>query len=348
MAPRTIAVMGGITRDLATITDRLPDDGETVVASGFTEQPGGKGANAAVACYRLTRPNPKGLPRTDNENDIRVRMIGAVGADEFGGPMKNNLLECGVNVDGVRVMKGQTTAVNNIILENDSGANRIMQHPGAAYALEPTEFMTLESLGGGVAPDLLISQLEIRRETVEQALETANRERVEVLMNPSPPSALLTRCYSMISHLIMNENEAWMLSDCSSMDIENQTGLPQIAEYFHNLGVNNVVITLGEKGAYYSNESRAGYVEAEKNCTVLDTSGAGDTFVGAYAADYMAQKRKGKWDIEAAVLYGCKASARVIEHLGCLHPIPWADEVDASRHRSSNSHPKNDLPLVQN
>ncbi|KAL8827855.1 MAG: hypothetical protein Q9191_002936 [Dirinaria sp. TL-2023a] len=328
--------MGGITRDLATITDRLPDDGETVVASGFTEQPGGKGASAAVACYRLTRPNPKGLPQADDENGVRVRIVGAVGADEFGGPMKDNLLSCGVNVDGVRVIEGQATAVNNIILEKDSGANRIMQYPGAAYALESTEFVTPESLGGGVAPDLLISQLEIRRDTVEQALRTANRAEIEVMMKPSPAFFLLTPLYRMISHLIMNESEASLLSDCSPVDSENENGWSQIAEYFHNLGVNNVVITLGEKGAYYSNEGGASYVEAEKNCTVLDTSGAGyhyrDSFVGAYAASYIEQKQKGEWDIEAAVRYGCKAAARVIEHLGCLHKIPWADEVDAPRY----------------
>lgn len=122
MPPRVIAVMGGMTRDLATLTDRLPNDGETVFASDFTEQPGGKGANAAVACYRLTRPNPKNRPEAceDIENDIHVRMVGAVGADGFGEPMKDNLIYCGVNVDGVRVIKGQRTAISNIILEKKS------------------------------------------------------------------------------------------------------------------------------------------------------------------------------------------------------------------------------------
>ena len=277
MPPRVIAVMGGMTRDLATLTDRLPNDGETVFASDFTEQPGGKGANAAVACHRLTRPNPKNRPeaREDIENDIHVRMVGAVGADGFGESMKDNLIYCGVNVDGVRVIKGQRTAISNIILEKNSGANRIMQYPGAAHALEPKDFMTLESLGGGIAPDLLISQLEIRRDAVEQAVETAHREGVEVLMNPSPALNLSPYLYSMISHLVMNETEAWMLSECTPEDIKTQSGWAQTADYFHDLGVKNVVITLGEKGAYYSNESGAGYVEAEKNCTVLDTSGAG-------------------------------------------------------------------------
>ncbi|KAL9124753.1 MAG: hypothetical protein Q9217_005949 [Psora testacea] len=165
--------------------------------------------------------------------------------------------------------------------------------------------MTLESLGGGVASDLAIAQLELRRDTIEQVIETAYREGVEVLLNPSPAHYLMPEIYPMIAHL---------------------TGWTNVAEYFLNLRVKNIVINLAEKGAYYSNESGSGYVKAEKNCTVIDTSGTG--FVGGYVAQYMAQKQKGEWDIKAAVQYGCKASARVIEHLGCLHPIVWADEVD--------------------
>lgn len=79
----------------------------------------------------------------------------------------------------------------------------------------------------------------------------------------------------MIAHLVMNETEAVMLSECKPDDIVNQTGWTSVAEYFLKLGVKNVVVTLGEKGAYYENESGSGHVEAEKNCTILDTSGAG-------------------------------------------------------------------------
>lgn len=278
MPLHTIAVLGGVVQDLTTISDRLPDDGETVIATTFTMQAGGKGSNSAVATYRLTRPNPKNKPnahKEDIDDDIRVRMVGAVGADKFGPPLIQNLTHCGVNADGVRIMDGHLTGVANILVEAASGANRIMQYPGAAYALEPADFMTLESLGGGVAPDLVIAQLEIRRDTIEQAIETANREGVEVLLNPSPAHCLMPDIYPMISHLVMNETEAVMLSEIEPDDIENQTGWTSVAEYFLNLGVKNVVVTLGKKGAYYANESGSGYVEAEKNCTVLDTSGAG-------------------------------------------------------------------------
>lgn len=278
MPLRIVSVLGGVVQDLTTIVNRLPDNGETVVATNFSMQAGGKGANSAVAVYRLSRPNPKHSPNAHREaveDDLRVRMVGAVGADEFGPSLRDNLTNCGVNVDGVRVIKGQSTAIANILLEVGSGANRIMQYPGAAYALEPEDFKTLESLGGGVAPDLVISQLELRRDVIEQAIETANREGVEILLNPSPAHYLMPYIYRMITHLIMNETEAVMLSECEPDDIKNQTGWTKVVEYFHNLGVKNVVVTLGEKGAYYSNESGSGYVEAEKNCNVYDTSGAG-------------------------------------------------------------------------
>ena len=265
-------------QDLTTVIDRQPDDGETIIASKFTMQAGGKGSNSAVATHRLTRPNPKKNPdahREDVDDDIKVRMVGAVGADEFGSPLIQNLRNCGVNADGVRVMEGQLTAVARILVEATSGANRIMQYPGAAYALEPTDFMTLESLGGGVVPDLVIAQLEIRRDTIEQAIETAHREGVEVLLNPSPARYLMPDIYPMISHLVMNETEAVLLSEIEMNDIEDKTGWKSVADYFLTLGVRNIVVTLGEKGAYFSNESGDGYVDAEKNCTVVDTSGAG-------------------------------------------------------------------------
>lgn len=360
----TVSVLGGVAQDLITVVNRLPKDGETVVAKEFKIQGGGKGANSAVATYRLSRPNPKNGPSAlhkADDNDLQVRMVGAVGKDEFGPTLKENLAKHGLNVDGVRVLKGQSTSVANILVEAGNGANRIMQYPGAANALEPADFMTLESLGGGVVPDLVISQLEIRQETIMQAIETANRAGIEVLLNPAPASYLIPDIYPKITHLIMNEIEAVLLSECEPEDLQDQTGWAKVTKHFLNLGVKNVVITLGQKGAFYSNVSGSGHVEAEKNCTVIDTSGAGcvppascyvciaaflssrlgntntgmkyrDSFVGAYAAQYMAQKQKGEWNIMAAVQYGCKASARVIEYLGCLEPIVWADEVDIPRY----------------
>ena len=160
-------------------------------------------------------------------------------------------------------------------MEEKTGANRIMQFPGAAYKLEPTEFMTLESLGGGVAPDLVIAQLEMRRDIIEQAIETVFVNRIEVLLSPSPAFYLMPEIYPMITHLVINETEAVLLSSIKPDDIVDQTGWTSVTEYFQKLGVKNIVVTLGEKGAYYLNEWEAEYIEAEKNVRIVDTAGAG-------------------------------------------------------------------------
>ncbi|KAL8718631.1 MAG: hypothetical protein Q9225_004249 [Loekoesia sp. 1 TL-2023] len=231
-----VSILGGVVQDVCTITNRLPEDGETVVASAFSMAPGGKGSNSAVAVYRLTRPNPNNRQspvnetneaneRPPNHNDeVHVRIVGAVGDDQFGPALKQNLQDCGVNVDAVRVVEGQQTAVANILIEADTGANRILQYPGINHSFKASDFTTVKSLGGGVAPDLVICQLELHREAIEQAVEMAGREGIDVLVNPSPAFYLMPEIYRNITHLILNETEAVMLSEIDPDDIENQTG----------------------------------------------------------------------------------------------------------------------------
>ena len=310
MPTRTVAVVGGCTKDLITIVDRIPDEGETVFAHSHTMHEGGKGANSAVAIHRLTRnnPNPKSVdqiptsdasasvPTTttnttrivtvDPDNDILVRMVGAVGgrlaedgttvvADDFGRSLKEKLASSGVNEDGVRIVVGSPTAVATILVEDESRANRIMQHTGAANTIMPSDFLTPESLGGGVRPDLVVCQLEIRRESIEQAIQTAHEAKIEVLLNPSPATWLYPEIFSMVTHLIMNETEAIMLSDIHPPDMKTMSGWVSVAKHFTDMGVKNVVITLGEQGAYFKNEHGDGQVKALENVNVLDTTGAG-------------------------------------------------------------------------
>lgn len=315
MPTRTVAVLGGCTKDLYSLVERIPDEGETVFAHSHTMHEGGKGANSAVAIHRLTHKNPNPQPRApepedgtpapdtsvpdaapavqpkrvvtvDPENDILVRMVGAVGgrlgedgttmvADDFGKSLKAKLSSSGVNEEGVRIVNGFPTAVATIIVDEKSRANRIMQHTGAANTIEPTDFLTPESLGGGVRPDLVVCQLEIRRESIERAIQTAYEAGIEVVLNPSPAAALLPEILSQVTHLVMNETEAIMLSDIKPEDIKQISEWVRVAEYFHDIGVKNVVITLGEQGAYYKTNFGSGHVEAEKDVNVLDTTGAG-------------------------------------------------------------------------
>jgi ribokinase len=307
MPPQTITVIGSLMVDQITVTDRLPDVGESLEATSFSRHLGGKGANAAIAAYRTSHLRPSSssssvpatalddsLPAingdhgptingsltsysTENDDDIQVRMIGAVGDDEFGSQLLTRLNENCIDTSGVRIVRGQFTDVCVAIVESDFGENRLLMTTGAAKSLPPSDFLTLESLGGGSRkPDLLISQLELLRETVEQILETASREGVDTLLNAAPAKYLLSPLYRSITHLVVNEPEAAMLSGREMSEMSTMAEWASVTDEFLQKGVKNVVVTLGAKGAYYSNAvGNGGYVEAEKGINVVDTTGAG-------------------------------------------------------------------------
>lgn len=201
-------------------------------------------------------------------------MVGIVGEDQFGPRLKENFANHRINVEKMRVLSGQSIEMVNILIEKGTGAKQIMLYPRAVCALEPTDFMMLKSLGSDVALDLVILQLEIWQDTIKQAIETANQERVEMLLNPLLARYFILDIYLMIAYLVINKTKAILLLKCKPEDIQYQIGWVNVAEYFLNLGVKNIVVTLGKKGTFYSNMSESGFVEAEKNWTVIDTLGA--------------------------------------------------------------------------
>ena len=286
-----IAVCGGLNWDMITAAHRLPEPGETFNSKSFSMLPGGKGANAAIALYRLSHVKPV---TTDNEEpkqvvprnayeecglpEIEVHMIGSIGSDDFGKQMKDSLVQHHVNVDGVRTQSGIASAVAVTIVESAFGENRILVQPGANHVLRPEEFMEPEHFGTE-RPDLVVSQLELNRETVEQVIMTAKRAGIDVLLNPSPGHYLDERVYDGLTHLILNESEAAILTGHKPEEYGPEfTDWPTVADEFLDLGVQHVVVTLGAKGAYCSEQKGKGdYVAAEKidPDNILDTSGAG-------------------------------------------------------------------------
>ena len=255
-------------------------------------------------------------------------MIGAVGADEFGQPLITSMKSDGIDISGIAVIPDQTTGVAVILVEESSGENRILLNPGANHSLLPEQFLTPSSFGTP-ASDLIVVQLEIPLETVLQVLETAKRAGVDVLLNPAPAVQLPDEAYSAVTHLIVNESEAAILTGRSVEDVEEKGfQWDVVTEEFLKKGVKNVVVTLGAKGAFYSNVSDGGkgrYVTAEKVERVVDTTAAGDTFVGAYAVNIVRDGRS--LATEDDVRLACKAAGRTVEKKGAQSAIPWADEV---------------------
>lgn len=123
MALKTITIIGSLNTDLVTTTSRIPSGGETLTAASFSTGPGGKGANQAVACARLSRSSP--TSSQSPISDVTVRMLGAVGADEFGPVLISSLSSSGVETSQIHSIKGTNTGVAVILVEENTGENRV-------------------------------------------------------------------------------------------------------------------------------------------------------------------------------------------------------------------------------
>ena len=203
MTQPLITVIGSLNADLITRTLRIPSAGETLTSQSFDTGFGGKGANQATACARLSR-------RYDSveKGELRVKMVGMVGDDTFGRDIRWPMVSNGIDITDVWVKEGYKTGVAIIIVEEDTGENRILLSPNANYAFKNTLFTAIP----GPAPDLIVLQLEIPVETVLKILELAYEKKIQVIFNPAPAQALPKEAYNTIRHLIVNETEAAILS----------------------------------------------------------------------------------------------------------------------------------------
>jgi ribokinase len=386
MAP-LIRVIGSLNADMVSVTPRFPEAGETLTAISFTTSAGGKGANQAVACGRLSRAGPSQQSSSSSSSSpVKVEMMGAVGGLDahFYSLLQPTLEKSGVDTSHIRTVDDAHTGVAVIIVDNSAGGeNRILFSPGANYSgMQPIPDVLGLALAAPM-PDVIVLQAEIPIETVIGVLKNvmdwkqeARRNGkagidadVEVIFNPAPapPGGLPEEIYPAIDHLVMNETECELMapspeklqasspSSSSTSDGAGRRG--NVAEYFHNLGVTYVLVTLGAKGVWYSAGDKAGKestseprytneIPAAKVEKVTDTTAAGDTFVGGYAVqiarwreeqrksgksgiDISAEEKKARYQqvTDEAVRMGTQASARCVERQGAMDSIPWEDEV---------------------
>ncbi|KAJ5716566.1 hypothetical protein N7493_008477 [Penicillium malachiteum] len=383
MAP-LIRVIGSLNADMVSVTPRFPFPGETITASSYFQSAGGKGANQAVACGRMSRSKPKSdATGLNTSSDVLVEMVGAVGARDghFSALLKPTLEKSGVDPSRVRIIEDAYTGVAVIIVDSSAGGeNRILFSPGANYqGMQPIPGVLGTALAAPV-PDVIVMQGEIPVETVIWILrevatfKTKNRttgkrgiERgPDVMLNPAPapPGGLPEDVYYAVDHLILNETEAELMTPPMEQllrvvpEAEGLESKEKVARYFHKLGVTYVLITLGAKGVWYSatDGGTSGPSDGARRFTneipaapvskVLDTTAAGDTFVGAYAvkvARWREQRRvegKSGQDItdaekphryntfmDEAMQLAARASARAVERQGAMDSIPFEDEV---------------------
>ncbi|KJK86654.1 hypothetical protein H633G_09494 [Metarhizium anisopliae BRIP 53284] len=293
-----ITILGSLNIDLVSYVPHHPLPGETLTSTHFDTSPGGKGANQAVACAKLSRASDLSSPSAD------VAMLGAVGADQYGTTLLDSLAEYGVDTSGVAVRKAAKTGIAIIVVDEPSGQNRIILSPESNHTLLPSHFEELPA----PKPDLLIMQLEVPFDTVMQALTAAKAEGIPVLLNPAPAQALPASAYDGLAHLIVNETEASILSGRPESELEDEAGLDGVANIFLERRSGN-----------------KGLVPALK-ANVVDTTAAGDTFVGSYALSIV-NAGEGEFDIDAAVKAANRASAITVSRKGAQISIPWKDEL---------------------
>ena len=332
----SILIIGSLNTDLTTLTLRLPLAGETLTATSFSTSCGGKGANQAVACARASRrhpppaSNPSNISSTASHSiedfDIQVSMIGAVGSDVYGTQLLEELSSNEIEVSGISVHENVSTGVAVIIVESSTGENRILITPGA------NALVTFNKLVPPL-PDLIVLQLEILLTTVLGVMKAAKQQGVDVLLNPAPAVELPVEALQGLAHLVMNESEASILSGGApdGEDTDSDLALLSAFHRFSELGVQHTIITLGSKGvAYSTGQGNFARKSAETVKEVVDTTAAGDTFVGTYAVEVVKWKRGGEeedFDIEQAVGKANRAAARTVQRKGAMQSIPWMDEV---------------------
>ncbi len=257
-----IAVIGSNMVDLVTYVNRMPVRGETVEAPRFEMGHGGKGANQAVAAARL---------------GASVLMVSAVGDDMFADDTIRNLTLAGVDTRYVRRVAGRSSGVAPIMVE-PSGENSILIVKGANSDLSPAD---VERAGEDLkACDLILLQLEIPLETVYAAIAFGKRHGVRTVLNPAPATPELDpERVRDVSFFIPNETELAILT---GMPVGSEEEIGAAARSLIKKGVGTVIVTLGSRGALLATAGTVHRV-APVRVEPLDTTGAGDAFVGSFA-----------------------------------------------------------------
>lgn len=291
-----IAVLGSTNMDLVAYVPRAPGRGETVTGREFRTVPGGKGANQAVAAARAGGD---------------VVMIGAVGTDEYGSRLRTNLEHAGVDTDLLHTVAGPSGTAHIVV--DDEGANAIVVIPGAngtVTALGPGEKAAVAAAG------ILLLQLELPMSAVTEAARTAKAHGVRTMLTPSPVQLLPPGLLDAVDLLVPNEHEAAALTGYEDPHAAAQILLRQVPE---------VVITLGRKGCLYAARDSEPVHFAAPEVIAVDTTGAGDTFVGTLAVA-LGEGRP----VAEAVAWASSAAALCVQKPGASTSMPHRREIDAA------------------
>ncbi|HDJ89303.1 MAG TPA: ribokinase [Thermoprotei archaeon] len=296
-----IVVIGTLHMDFTVAVDRIPRLGETVLGWGFKMFPGGKGANQAVAASLL---------------GAETYIVSRVGDDYIGKLLLKNALSKGVNVDYVLKDPSSHSGVALIIVDS-KGNNIIAVASGVDKNISRKDIDRAENILRQA--DIVLIQLEIPLETAIYAVEKASQYKCKIILNPAPAKPLPQNIYRKIDILTPNIREAETLSN---IEIRDNSDLEKVGKYFLDLGLKELVVTLGSRGAYIYTENIRKIVPTI-DVKVVDTTGAGDAFNAGLAVAIS----EGREIDEAVFFANCVASLKVTK-MGAQEGLPTRKEVE--------------------
>ena len=300
--PAKVVVIGSLNMDLVTRAPRLPRGGETLIGQSFSTVSGGKGANQAVAAARL---------------GAEVSMVGCIGSDAYGQQLHNALLAEQIDCDAISIVDGASGVA--LIVVDDNSQNAIVIVAGANGALTPGVIDRFDSVLQ--AADVIICQLEVPDATVGHALKRGRELGKTVILNPAPASRPLPAdWYAAIDYLIPNESEAAALS---GLPVDSLETAETAATRLIGMGAGKVIITLGAQGSLFADGQGFQHFPAPQ-VHAVDTTAAGDTFVGGFAAALASGQSEAE-----AIRFGQVAAALSVTRAGAQPSIPTLSDVQA-------------------
>lgn len=303
-----ILVLGSSNVDLILRIPRFHNPGETIRGENLVTVFGGKGANQAMASKRLGG---------------KVSFITKLGNDPYGESYLRYLIENGL--DRKCLLKDKELPIGMALIElNPKGENRIIVSPGANGSLSAKDLKRLTKVWRGV--NVFVAQLEIPLPTVRIALEMAKDHGTLTLLNPSPSIPLPSELLSFVDFLVPNE---WEAQSLTGIKMKGDRDLPKMAKRLLSRGAKNLVITLGPKGLFFKNKSEEIWMEAFR-VNVVDTTAAGDAFMGALACGLSEGK-----PMREVLRFANGAGALATTKLGAQPSLPLRKDLEKFLSRNS-------------
>ena len=299
-----ISVLGIFVADLAFFAEKIPVEGETVIGNKYVIGPGGKGSNQAVAAAKA---------------GAKTYFISKIGDDQFGAMAKTIYDQSGVDYSHVIISKEHSTGAAGILVNEASGANAINVVPGAAGALTTED---IDAANDAIKnSSIFLTQLEVPKKVVFYALKKAHQQGVTTILNPAPAAAIDKDIFPIIDYFTPNETEA---SFYANQPVETSEDAKQAANKFLQMGIKNVIITIGEKGAYFANNKESIVVPvANLTSPVVDTTGAGDAFNAGLAVAIAEGK-----NIKETLVFANATAGLSTTKIGTANSMPDRDEIE--------------------